>query len=142
VESPGNLGTTLRTAEAVGVDGVFLLGSDCDPHDPAAVRASMGSLFSQKLIACSSREFSDWARSKQVAIVGSSPKGLLDFRGIRYRWPAALLLGSEKRGLSDQLEEVSDYIVRIPMRGDCDSINVSVAAGVLLFEMSSQRPQT
>lgn len=140
IESQGNLGTIIRTAEAGGVAGIFILGSHCDPFDPAAVRASMGSLISQRLIRCSRREFEIWARSTGVAIVGSSPAGRLDYKASRYRFPAALLIGSEKRGLSDQLMEAADISVRIPMCGGCDSINAAVAAGVLLFEMASQRP--
>ena len=139
IESPGNLGTIIRTAEATGISGIFVLDSESDPYDPAAVRASMGSLFSQKLTRCTPREFADWAKSCGVAVVGSSPAGMLDYKGLRYRWPAALLMGSEKRGLSEHLAETANLMVRIPMRGGCDSINVSVAAGVLLFEMSSQR---
>lgn len=140
IESPGNLGTIVRTAEATGVDGIFFLGSGCDPYDPASVRASMGSLFSQRFITCAVHEFADWTRTNRVAVVGSSPTGLLDYKHVRYRWPAVLLLGSERQGLSSQLQEISQYVVRIPMRGRCDSINVSVAAGVLLFEMLGQRP--
>lgn len=139
IESPGNLGTILRTAEASGVTGIFLLNSDCDPHEPAAVRASMGSLFSQKLTKCTAHEFAKWARSSGVTIVGSSPTGLVNYKALRYRWPAALVIGSEKRGLSERVLEISDFTVRIPMRGSCDSINAAVATGVLLFEMSSRR---
>jgi RNA methyltransferase, TrmH family len=71
--------------------------------------------------------------------VGSSPAGLEDYKALRYRFPAVLMIGSERRGLSDQLVEVTDFMVRIPMRGSCDSLNAAVAAGALLFEMSSQR---
>ena len=139
IESPGNLGTIIRTAQAAGVQGIFLLGQNDDPWDPAAVRASLGSLFSQKLVRCSPLEFTKWARSSHVAIVGSSPSGMLEYRALRCRRPAVLLIGSEKRGLSGQLIEAADFTVRIPMRGRCDSINVAVAAGILLFEMSSQQ---
>jgi TrmH family RNA methyltransferase len=139
IESPGNLGTIIRTAEAAGVSGILMLDSESDPYDPAAVRASMGSLFSQKLTRCAPHEFADWAKSCGVTVVGSSPAGLLDYKALRCRWPAALLIGSEKRGLSGHLAETADFVVRIPMRGGCDSINVSVAAGVLLFELCSQR---
>jgi len=71
-------------------------------------------------------------------VVGSSPKGLLSYRDFRCRWPVALLLGSEKEGLSDHWKEACDFMVRIPMVGRCDSVNVAVAAGVQLFEMSHQ----
>ena len=76
-----------------------------------------------------------------MAIVGSSPSGLLDYKTLRCRWPAVLLVGSERQGLSPQLIELSDLTVRIPMHGRCDSVNAAVAAGVLLFEMASQRGQ-
>jgi RNA methyltransferase, TrmH family len=151
IDSPGNLGTIIHTAEAAGVTGVFLLGYRDDPWHPATVRASMGSLFSQKLIKCLPQEFTAWARSNGVATIASSPDGLLDYRTLRWvphpspgfgegwvKRPAVLLMGSEKRGLSGHLIETSDFTVRIPMRGRCDSINVAVATGVLLFEMCRQ----
>ena len=116
IESPGNLGTTIRTAEAAGVSGVFILSADCDPYDPATVRASMGSLFSQRLVRCSVREFRDWGHSNGIAVVASSPAGLMDYKALHYRFPAVLVIGSEKRGLSDQLLELADFVVRIPMR--------------------------
>jgi TrmH family RNA methyltransferase len=139
IESPGNLGTIIRTAEAAGVTGIFILGTDCDPYDPGAVRASMGSLFLQKLVRCSQHEFIAWARSNRVTTVASSPAGLMEYKALRYRIPALLLIGSEKSGVSDQLLETVDFVVRIPMHGECDSINAAVASGVLLFEMASQR---
>jgi TrmH family RNA methyltransferase len=103
------------------------------------VRASMGSLFSQSLMRCSIREFRDWARSKRIAVVASSPSGLMDYKTLHYRFPAALVIGSEKRGFSDQLLELADFVVRIPMRRGCGSINAAVATGVLLFEIAGQQ---
>jgi len=99
----------------------------------------MGSLFSQELIKCSPREFTDWAKSHRIAIVASSPTGLMDYKSLRFRFPATIVIGSEKRGLSEQLLECADFVVRIPMQGGCDSLNVAVAAGILLFEMASQQ---
>jgi RNA methyltransferase, TrmH family len=139
IESPGNLGTIIRTAEAAGATGIFILSADCDPYDPATVRATMGSLFSQMLVRCSQHEFTSWAKSNGVAIIASSPAGLMDYKTLRYRFPAVLVIGSEKRGLSDQLLEAADFVVRIAMRGSCDSLNAAVATGVLLFEMASQQ---
>ena len=138
IEQPGNLGTILRTAEAAGVTGVFLLGSGADPLVPAAVRATMGSIFSLKLVRGSVREFVSWTECHGVSIVGSSPRGLMSYKAIRYRWPVVLAMGSEKEGLSPQLIESASFMVRIPMKFSADSINVAVAAGVLLFEISSQ----
>jgi RNA methyltransferase, TrmH family len=142
IESPGNLGTMIRTAEAAGVSGIFMLSPECDPYDPTTVRATMGSLFSQKLIRCSPREFGAWAKSNGVAVVASSPSGLMDYKALQYRFPAVLAIGGEKYGLSERLREAADLVVRIPMRGGCDSINAAVAAGVLLFEMASQLAAT
>jgi RNA methyltransferase, TrmH family len=139
VDLPGNLGTIIRTAEAAGVNGIILLGPDSDPWDPACIRASMGSFFSSGIVRCSHQEFAVWVRAHRVSVIGSSPCGLLDFKAYRGRWPAVLLIGSERQGLSEQLLETADFVLRIPMYGHCDSINAAVAAGVLLFEMSSQR---
>jgi len=139
IESPGNLGTIIRTAEAAGSSGIFVLSRDCDPYDPATVRATMGSLFSQTLVKCSPNEFTSWAKLNGVAIVASSPTGLMDYKALRYRFPAVLVIGSERCGLSGQLLEAADFMVRINMRGGCESINAAVAAGVLLFEMASQK---
>ena len=125
IESPGNLGTIIRTAEAAGATGIFILNPDCDPYDPATVRATMGSLFSQKLMRCSPNDFTNWANFNGIAIVASSPAGLLDYKALRYRFPAVLMIGSEKRGLSDQLLEAADFVVRIPMLGGGDSINAA-----------------
>lgn len=139
IESPGNLGTIIRTAEAAGVSGVFILSPNCDPYDPATIRATMGSFFSQKLVRCSVPEFKCWAKSNGVSTVASSPSGLMDYRAPAYQFPAALIVGSEKQGLSEQLLESANFIVRIPMQGGCDSLNAAVAAGVLLFEIAGRR---
>jgi TrmH family RNA methyltransferase len=135
IDSPGNLGTIIRTAEATGVAGIFVLGQHADPYEPVAVRASMGALFSQRLIRCSVREFIAWAKTSSAALVASSPTGLLDYRGFPCHWPAVLMIGSEKRGLSPELQNACDFAVRLPMLGRGDSINAAVAAGVLLYEL-------
>jgi TrmH family RNA methyltransferase len=142
IESPGNLGTIIRTAEAAGASGVFILNPNCDPHDPATIRATMGSLFSQKLVRCSVSEFKYWAKSNGVSIIASSPSGLMDYKALAYRFPAALIVGSEKQGLSEQLLETASFVVRIPMHGSCDSLNAAVAAGVLLFEIAGQQKES
>ncbi|MBS1802563.1 MAG: RNA methyltransferase [Acidobacteria bacterium] len=140
VDLPGNLGTILRSAEAAGVSGVIFIDDGADPHDPACVRATMGALFSLKLVRCTLREFGDWARARDVAIVGSSPRGLMGYRQFRCRWPSVLVIGSEREGMSDELSDLCDFVLKIPMCGNSDSINAAVAAGVLLFELAGQRP--
>ena len=115
-----------------------MLSPNCDPYDPAAVRATMGSLFSQTLVRCSVHEFRRWVRSHRVTVVASSPAGLMSYKNLIYQLPAILLVGSEKRGLSEQLLETANFVVRIPMHGDCDSLNAAVATGILLFEMTNK----
>ena len=139
IDSPGNLGTIIRTAEATGVDRIIFLGNGADPYEPAAIRATMGALFSQRLTRCPVRDFIKWAKSAGVAIIGSSPNGLLDFKGFRCPSPAILLIGSERQGLSSQLIDACDFTLRIPMLGRADSINAAVAAGVLLYEFLDPR---
>ena len=139
VDLPGNLGTILRSADAAGVSGVIFVGDGTDPHDPACVRATMGALFSLKMVRCTLREFRQWARVKNIAVVGSSPHGVMNYRRFSCRWPAVLVVGSEREGMSDELLEACSFVLRIPMRGKSDSINAAVAAGVLLFELAGQR---
>lgn len=138
IDQPGNLGTILRTAEAAGVAGIFVLGNGADPWDPACVRASMGGLFSQKLIRCTNREFLEWARDSRIRVVASTPSGMLNYKALRSCKAMVLLIGSEKLGLSNELLECADFTVRIPMQGRCDSINAAVATGVLLFEYAER----
>jgi RNA methyltransferase, TrmH family len=140
VESPGNLGTMIRTSEAAGAAGLILIGRTADPHDPAAVRATMGSLFSQKLVRTMPREFVAWSGRGRLMLVGASPQATHDYRAVRYDKPLVILVGSEKRGLSDELSQACDALVRIPIRRrGVDSLNVAVAAGILLYAALDQR---
>ncbi len=143
IDSAGNLGTMLRTAEAAGVTAVIMIGQGADPHDPTAVRASMGALLAHTLARTTPSEFLQWTRTAGIACIGSSPTGLLDYRGFPCPSPAALLIGSEKQGLSPQVLESCHFLVRIPMLGRGDSINAAVAAGLLLYAMSpAVQPQS
>ena len=140
VESPGNLGTMIRTSEAAGAAGLILIGRTADPHDPTAVRATMGSLFSQKLVRTTAHEFAAWSERRGLMLVGTSPRAAHDYRAVRYEKPLVLLVGSEKRGLSDELSRACSTLVRIPIRRHgVDSLNVAVAAGILLYATLDQR---
>jgi TrmH family RNA methyltransferase len=139
VADPGNLGTILRTADAVGCAGVLLLGTSTDPFDPAALRASMGAIFSQRLVRASFAEFVAWKQRHRVAVVGTSGDAAHDYRAVRYQPPLVLLMGSERQGLSDEQQAACDVVVRIPMVGRSDSLNLAVATGVVLYEMFYQR---
>jgi TrmH family RNA methyltransferase len=139
IHYPGNLGTILRTSDAVGGAGAILLGPTTDPYDPAAVRASMGAIFAQRLVRTGLDEFAAWARRHGCAVIGASPTAALDYQAIAYRPPVILLLGSEPRGLSAEGLELCTTAVSIPMVGNNDSLNLSVAASVMLYEVFNQR---
>ena len=139
VRSPGNLGAMLRTSEAVGGAGLMLLGDAVDPYDPATVRASMGSLFSQRIIRTTPMEVARWARRPHCLLVGGSPAATTDYQAIDYRAPTVLLLGGERKGLSAAVQALCDVVVRIPMVGQTDSLNLAIAASLLLYEVFNQR---
>ncbi len=135
VRSPGNLGTLLRTATATGADGFILLDPAVDPFDPAVVRATMGTLFSQRLARATHQEFATWARRHGVQVVGASPDGPTDYDRLRYLRPTAIMLGEERAGLSEAQRAACQQLVRIPMVGAVDSLNLAVAGSLLLYEV-------
>ncbi|SRR5579871_84385 len=138
VRSVGNLGTILRTSDAVGGAGVILLGNDIDPYDPAAVRPTMGALYSQRLVRTTVAEFVRWKHQQRCMLVGTSPGAPTDYRALAYRPPTILLMGEERKGLTPELQALCDHLVRIPMVGESDSLNLGVATGVMLYELFNQ----
>jgi TrmH family RNA methyltransferase len=135
---PGNLGTIIRTADAVGAQGVMLIGETTDPFGLEAVRATMGSIFHVRLAAGSLQAFLSWRRRFPGMVVGTHLAGHVDYRLVEYRRPALLLMGNEQQGLSDELASVCSKLVTIPMAGRADSLNLAVATGVMLYEMARQ----
>jgi TrmH family RNA methyltransferase len=134
--NPGNLGTVIRTIDATGAAGAILIGNTCDPYAPAAVKASMGSLFAVDLAWCRDLdEFFCWAHGYRVGVLAASGYGSAEFWDVTYRTPAALLLGAEGPGLPADALRRSDARIRLPMTGTAESLNLSVAAGVLLYEL-------
>lgn len=139
IGNPGNLGTIIRTADATGAGGIILLGETTDPFAPAAVKASMGALFALPIAHTTDPEqFFAWAAERGVAIVTTSARATDEHWGIRYPRPLAILLGSEGDGLPPDLLARGDLRVRIPMAGTARSLNLAVAAGVLLYEIRRQ----
>jgi TrmH family RNA methyltransferase len=133
-QDPGNVGTILRTIDAVGASGLILLDSSVDPYHPTAVRASLGSIFWYPIVSTSFREWSQWARQQGYHIYGTSAKGSVDYKDVEvYEQPLIVLLGSEREGLSREQAAVCDQLVRLPMRGHVSSLNLAVAAGVVLY---------
>lgn len=139
IQSPGNLGTILRTSDAVGGAGLILLGDATDPYDPATVRASMGAMFSQRLVRTTVNSLAQWKRQRQWLLVGTSPSGSIDYQSVAYTSPTIVLLGSERKGLSQELQSMCDLMVRIPMVGRSDSLNVAIATGIMLYELFNQK---
>ena len=137
-QDPGNIGTILRTSDAVGGRGLILLGNCADPYDPGALRASMGAIFSQRLVKASFAEFAQWKRERAYTVVGTSGAAKTDYRQASYVSPLVLLMGSERQGLSDGQQAICDLMVRIPMVGRSDSLNLAVATGVILYEIFYQ----
>ncbi len=139
LRSPGNLGSLLRTCDAVGASGLIVTSPEVDPYEPTAIRATMGSLFEHPLLRLTARELRQVNRHGDYFIVGAGAEGERDFRSVSYRRPVILVLGDEREGLSGRQRALCDAVVRIPMRGACDSLNVAVAGGLLLYEAYGQR---
>jgi TrmH family RNA methyltransferase len=139
ISSPGNLGTIIRTANAAGAAGVVLVGQTTDPFDPAAVRASMGALFTLPVAHASGpAEFFGWAAGGGVTVVTTSARAGQSFWDASYPRPLALLLGAEGAGLPGEMLARGDRQVRIPMSGTTESLNLAVAAALLLYELNRQ----
>lgn len=138
VADPGNLGTIMRTADAVGARGIILLGHSTDPYDPSAVKASMGAIYSLSLANTTWDEFHAWQQREKALLVGSSDHSATDYQQIRYQRPMILLMGSERHGLPDEMMAACDYLARIPMAGRSDSLNLAVATAVMLYEIVNQ----
>ncbi len=135
VQDPGNLGSILRTADAVGCSGVILLGHSSDPYDPAALRGSMGAVFNQRLVRAEFGELVDWARQQGYPLVGATGAADQAYRATNYQPPLVLLMGSEREGLTAAQLAQCDLAVRIPMVGRSDSLNLAVATAVILYEV-------
>ena len=139
IGNPGNLGTIIRTANAAGAAGVVLVGQTTDPFDPAAVKASMGALFTLPVAhAATPAEFFGWAAAAGVTVVTTSARAGQIFWDASYPRPLALLLGAEGAGLPSEVLARGDRQVQIPMSGTAESLNLAVAAGLLLYEVNRQ----
>ncbi len=138
IRDPGNLGTIIRTADAVGASGVMLVGNAADPYSREAVRASMGSIFNVAVARAQATEFVSWATRWPGEVIGTHLKAADDFRK-PYRLPALLVMGSEGPGLSPQAAEACTGLVKIPMAGQIDSLNIAVATALVLYEMRKPR---
>lgn len=135
MRDPGNLGTMLRTADAVGAGGVILIDDCVDPFSVEAVRASMGAVFTQRLAQARWDEFLGWLRAGEGQLVAASLRDAVPYRGAAYQAPCFIMVGNESRGLPEEYEAACDLRVTMPMKGRADSLNAAVAAAVLAYEV-------
>jgi TrmH family RNA methyltransferase len=137
LRDPGNIGTILRTGDAVGAGGLILIDDCADPFSVEAVRASMGALFTQQIASARWPEFVEWIRGGEGQLVGTSLKATSDYLDARYDKPCLLLIGNEQQGLPQAYEQECDLLVKIPMAGRADSLNAAVAAAVMAFAVKA-----
>lgn len=139
VEKPGNLGAVLRTADAAGADAVII----CDPHtdlfNPNVVRSSLGTIFTNQVVTCSSHELISWAKKMNITLFPASLQSQNNYTQASYLKGTALVFGTEAHGLSDVWYHPSHEPVKIPMLGKTDSLNVSASVAVLVYEAQRQR---
>ncbi|WP_017665103.1 TrmH family RNA methyltransferase [Porphyrobacter sp. AAP82] len=135
LRDPGNLGTMLRTCDAVGAGGLILIDDCADPFSAEAVRASMGAVFTVGLAQARWDEFLPWLRAGEGQLVAASLRDAVPYRGAPYQAPCFLLVGNESQGLPDDYELVCDLRVTMPMKGRADSLNAAVAGAVLAYEV-------
>ena len=138
VQDHGNLGTIMRKADAVGVKGIYLLDHSTDPYDTKTIKASMGAIFNLSLVRCDSQKFMNIVKSNAIFTAGTSDKGAKDYQEVSYPEKMVLLMGSEREGLSEFLMANCDALIRIPMQGKSDSLNLAVATAVSLYEIFNQ----
>jgi TrmH family RNA methyltransferase len=139
IRDPGNLGTIMRTADAVGAAGIVLIGECCDPFSVEAVRASMGSLFAVPLARASFEELMRYKKARGAETFGLSLKGGPLDPGTPAPAKAIVLMGNEQSGLPDYMEAECDHLVKLPMRGRADSLNLAIATGVMLYDLWRRR---
>ena len=135
LRDPGNIGTILRTGDAVGAGGLILVDDSADPYSVEAVRASMGAIFTQQVVKARWDEFVEWLRSSPGQLVGTSLKATVDYLQVHYEQPCFLLIGNEQQGLPADYEAECDLLVKIPMMGRADSLNAAVATAVMAFQV-------
>ena len=139
-QDPGNVGTSLRTIDAVGAAALFLLEGGVELYHPTVVRSSMGTIFWKPVVQTSFDEFISWARAGTYQLIGSSAHGDVKYQTFVPAQPWVLVLGNEQKGLSAEQTRSCDVTVSLPMMGRVSSLNLAVAAGVLLYQFTQEHP--
>lgn len=139
IEKPGNLGTILRSSDAVGIDGLIVCDRCTDIFNPNVVRASIGTLFSVPTVEAEGKQTLEWLKKQGISIVAATPSAKQSYTEVDLTKPIAIALGTEQYGLSPLWMENANIQVSIPMCGQADSLNVAMAATVLMYEALRQR---
>lgn len=139
MEKPGNIGAMLRTADAAGVSAVYICDSISDLYNPNTIRSSLGTIFTTPIVECSSIEAIQFLKAHKIAIVVTSLQATKSLYQLDLKKSCAIVMGEEHLGISDQWVQAADELTIIPMHGKTDSLNVSVSAGIALFEVRRQR---
>jgi len=139
IRDPGNLGTIIRTADATGVAGILLAGTCCDPWSRECVRATMGSIFAVPLVRLELATLRALLAAWPGDTVGTHLNATEDFRAVTYRAPSLLVMGGEGPGLSAETAAVCKRLVKIPMAGRLDSLNLAVATALTLYQIQGGR---
>ena len=134
IRDPGNLGTILRTMDGVGARNCVLLNECTDPFSYETVRASMGAIFNVNIITSTTKNLINWKLNNKINLIGTSLKKSIDYTATNWKSPFVLAMGNEQKGLSDELSGACDQLVKIPMKGKSDSLNLAVSTGIVLYE--------
>jgi len=139
VEKPGNMGAIYRTADAAGIDAIILSDPRTDLYNPNAIRASLGCVFSVETVICTGNEAIDWLKNNGIGIYCTYLHADVHYYTIDFKEPSAIVVGTEADGISNMWLQAADKNIIIPMRGQADSMNVSTATAVVVFEACRQR---
>ena len=139
IEKPGNIGAMLRTCDAANIDAVIIANPKTDLYNPNIVRSSVGCLFTNQIATGSTEEVIQFLKEKNIAIFGATLQNSNFYHTQDYTIPTALVVGTEATGLTQAWRDAATQNVIIPMQGEIDSMNVSVASAILLFEAKRQR---
>jgi RNA methyltransferase, TrmH family len=139
IRDPGNLGTISRSADAVKAEGIILVGQTCDAFSPEAIRATMGSFSRVKLVKASLPDMQKWRADWKGRVTGTHLDTKTDYRKGDYALPLLLVMGSEQAGLSPEMAKLCDTLVKIPMPGGAESLNLAVSTGIMLYEICRNR---
>jgi TrmH family RNA methyltransferase len=139
IEKPGNMGAVLRTADAAGIDAVIICDPLVDFYNPNVIRSSVGCVFTNQLAYASSEETIEWLSKNDILIYCTHLKASKSYHKIDFTKPSAIVMGTESSGLSETWTKYSSQNIIIPMQGKIDSLNVSTAAAIVVFEASRQR---